>query len=68
MHENTVDSGLVDIREVLVDKSLPKHERIIEYVRQIKNPHKYKCGKFTVTAKFSENGPSMEECLKNTFT
>lgn len=58
------DSGLVDIRNVSVDQSLPKEERIAEFLRQIKNPYCFKCGKFTVRAQFAENGVSLEDCLK----
>ena len=54
---------LVDIRDVSVDKSLSREERIAEFVRQIKNPHLFRCGKFTVRAKFANNGVSLEECL-----
>ena len=59
-----VPSGLVDIRDIHVDKALPKEERIAEFIRQIKNPYCFKCGKFTVHAQYTENGPSLEECLK----
>ena len=31
---------LVDIREVSVDKNLPKEERIAAFIRQIKNPYR----------------------------
>ena len=55
---------LVDIRTVNVDKSLPKEARITEFVKQIKNPYKFKCGKFTVTARYSKGGPSLEDCLR----
>lgn len=55
---------LVDIRSVSVDTDLPKEERISEFVRQIKNPYLFKCGKFTVKASFSENGQSLEDCIK----
>jgi hypothetical protein len=55
---------LVDIRDVRVDKSLPKLQRIIEFVRQIKNPYLFRCGKFTVTAKFTQDGPTLENCLQ----
>ena len=41
---------LVDIRDVAVDKKLPREERVAEFVRQIKNPYHFKCGKFTVRA------------------
>ena len=55
---------LVDIRDVSVDQSLPKEERIAEFLRQIKNPYCFRCGKFTVRAQFAENGVSLEDCLK----
>ena len=55
---------LVDIRDVKVDKNLPKKERIMEFLRQIKDPYHFKCGNFTVTAKFPEGGPTLEECLR----
>ncbi len=55
---------LADIRAVTVNQSLPKEERIAEFLRQIKNPYCFKCGKFTVQAQFSPNGVSLEDCLK----
>ena len=55
---------LADIREVSVDPKLPKEERIAEFLRQIKNPYCFKCGKFTVRAQFADNGVSLEDCLK----
>ena len=39
---------LVDIREVSVDKNLPKEERIAAFIRQIKNPYRFRCGDFVV--------------------
>lgn len=64
MRDNIILNNLVDIRDVLVDKSLPKHERIAEYIRQIKDPYHFKCGKFTVIARFAEDGPTLEDCLQ----
>lgn len=58
------DAALVDIREVQVDRSLPKRERIAEYIRQIKDPYRFRCGDFTVTAKYAANGPTIEVCLE----
>ena len=55
---------LADIRDVSVDQTLPKEERIAEFLRQIKNPYCFRCGKFTVRARFSDNGVSLEERLK----
>jgi len=60
--------NLVDIRDVRVDPSLPKEARIAEYLRQIKDPHHFKCGKFTITAHFTEDGPTIEDCLHSLFT
>jgi hypothetical protein len=57
------DDSLVDIRTVSVDRTLPREARIIEFVRQIKNPYRYKCGKFTITTKYAETGLTLEECL-----
>lgn len=64
MHENINTAGLVDIRTVSVDKTLPKQKRIAEFIRQIKNPHQFKCGDFTITTRFSVSGPTLEECLE----
>ena len=55
---------LVDIRDVHVDKNLPRQERIAEFKRQIKDPYHYRCGDFTVTAIFANNGRTLEDCLR----
>ncbi len=62
--ERTNTTQLVDIRSILVDQNLPKQERITEYIRQVKDPYHFKCGKFTVTAHFTESGPTLEDCLQ----
>ncbi|MDK9711211.1 DUF6870 family protein [Acidaminobacter sp.] len=68
MELRTTSSGsvstLADIRDVSVDKNLPKEERIAEFVRQIKDPYHFRCGKFVVKAKFADNGVSFEDCLQ----
>ena len=56
---------LVDINDVSVDKALPDNERVVEYVRQIKNPRHFKCGKFTIHARFDENSPSLADRLQS---
>ena len=35
-------SELVDIRDVVIDKSLPLEDRVKSYVEQIKNPYCFK--------------------------
>ena len=56
---------LVDINDISVNEDLPKPERIKEYIRQIKNPYCFKCGNFVVTAKYSDKGLSIEDCLQS---
>ena len=68
MLERRNGTDLVEIRDVSVDKSLPKCERLAEYVRQIKDPYHFKCGKFTITAKYAENGIALEDCLRHLAT
>lgn len=64
MNHNLNPQNLVDIRDVCVNKDLSKQERINEFVRQIKDPYHFRCGKFVVTARFAEDGPTLEECLQ----
>ena len=64
MNNSLNPQDLVDIRDVCVDKDLPKQERINEFVRQIKDPYHFRCGQFVVTARFAEDGPTLEECLQ----
>ena len=47
-----------------VDKNLPKEERIAAFIRQIKNPYRFRCGDFVVNAYFAGNGVTLEECLQ----
>ncbi len=60
----SASAELVDIRSVSVNRELPKEERIADFVSQIRNPYLFKCGKYTVKATFSENGQTLEECIK----
>ena len=61
MRENI---DLVEIKTVSVDINLPKIERIADYIRQIKDPYHFRCGKYAITAIYSENGPTLEDCLQ----
>lgn len=55
---------LVDIRDVSVNKDLPKEERIAAFVKQIKNPYRFRCGDFVINACFASGGTTIEDCLK----
>jgi len=62
-HTQVEHDELVDIRTVSVDKTLPREVRIAEFIKQIKNPYRFKCGKFTITAKYADTGLTLEDCL-----
>ena len=63
--EHTISSPAgMSLRDVSTDQSLPKEERIAEFIRQIKNPYCFRCGKFTVQAQFADNGVSLADYLK----
>ena len=57
-------NGRVDIRDVSVNKNLPKEERIADFVKQIKNPYRFRCGDFVINACFSSGNTTIEDCLK----
>ena len=62
----TVDrDSLVDIREVQVDGKLPREQRFEEFLRQIKNPYCYLCGKIIVKVSFSDTEVTLEERLEH---
>ena len=58
----TVDTDtLVDISDVEVDESLPKDERIREYIRQVKNPYCFKVGDVVVKCSYSNDGVTLRD-------
>ena len=56
---------LVDLRTVHIDTSLPKAERMLDYLRQIKTPNCFKVGKYVVCLSFCENGGSAQEVFSD---
>lgn len=56
---------LVDIRTVKIDPDLPREERIQSFLEQIKNPYCFRCGDVVVKTSFSEDGPTMQECMEH---
>lgn len=57
------NDGLVDLRNVTIDPSLPVEEKMKSYIEQIKNPYKYRVDDIVVILKFNESGPSFQETL-----
>jgi hypothetical protein len=62
----TVDpNDLVDLNDVRVDTSLPRIERIKEFLRQIKNPYCYRVGKTIVKVSYAKDGDTLEDRLES---
>ena len=51
----TVDpEQLVDIRDISIHTELPREERVLDFIRQIRNPYCLRHGKIVVKIGFSE--------------
>ena len=55
--------SLRDIESVSIDASLPKEERISDFIRQIGNPYCYRHGKYVVKVSFADTGVTLEDRL-----
>lgn len=62
----TVDPDtLVDIKELDIDKTLPREQRMGEFVRQVKNPYCFKVGKVAVSVGYSGDGVTFEQRMEH---
>lgn len=55
---------LQNIEDVVIDTNLSVEERMRAFVKQIKNPYCFRCGKLVVQVEYKESGKSINECLK----
>lgn len=55
---------LVDIQEVTVNKNLKQSQRLVDFVRQIKNPYCYRHGEYIVKIGFEDTEVTLTERLK----
>ncbi len=61
----TVDpETLVDINDVKIDETLPREQRFADFLRQIKNPYCFRCGKTVVKLNFADTDTTLEDCLE----
>ncbi len=61
----TVDiNTLVDIRDVKLDRSFSKPERMRSFVEQIKNPYCFRYGDTVVKISFADTDRTIEDCLE----
>lgn len=58
----TVDpETLVDVTKIEIDESLPKEERLREFIRQVKNPYCFRLGDVIVKNTYSGDGVTLKE-------
>lgn len=60
--------SLVDIRDVKIDASKDRNERISDYIRQVKNPYCFQCNGIIVKMNFSQSEGTLEEKLASYFS
>lgn len=61
----TVDPAtLVDIKNITVNTALPRDERLLDFLRQIKNPYCFKCGKAVVKVGFADTEATLDDRLE----
>lgn len=64
----TVDiETLVDIKNISVKTYLPKEERIMDFLEQVKNPYLCRCGSMVVESVFADTDVTLTERLKQYF-
>ena len=49
-HLPSGEAELVDINSVAIDLTLPREDRITEFLKQIKNPYHFECGGIEIHA------------------
>ena len=62
------DVTLDDVDElgtIKIDRRKSSNERILDFLTKVKNPYIFKVNGRLVRMKFSERGPTADECLTN---
>lgn len=57
-------NDLVDIKDIHIDGELPEKERIMDFIKQIKNPYCFKCNNVVIKVTFSDSKETMEDRLE----
>ena len=55
---------LVDLLSIEIDGEKSKEMRILDYIRQVKNPYYFKVGDVAVRLVFDDGGRSFQECME----
>ena len=64
----TVDrETLADIRDVVINPELPQLERMMDFIRQVKNPFCYRHGKAVIKISHADTEATLEDRLEKYF-
>lgn len=55
---------LTDLSSIEIDREKSKQERMLDYLRQVKNPYYFKVGDIAVRLVFDEGGRSFQQCIE----
>lgn len=56
---------LVDINSVVIDPAKPKAERMLDFIRQIKNPYLFKVGDIAVKVVYNKNNITLQQQIES---
>ena len=54
-----------ELSSIKIDRRKSSNERILDFLIRVKNPYIFKVNGRLVRMRFSENGPTADECLTN---
>lgn len=52
---------LVDVTTIEIDETLPREERIKDYLRKVKNPYCFRVGDVVVKCSYSNDGVTLRD-------
>lgn len=64
MPKNQLDE-LVDLKSVVIDRSLPVEQRVHSYIQQIKNPYFFRVGNTPVRVSYSNSDMTVQAAFHN---
>ena len=67
MEERISKAKALDIRDVKIDVSKSREERISDYIRQVKNPYCFQCNGIIVKMNFCQLEETLEDKLAGYF-
>ena len=63
--ENITLDDVDELSSIKIDRRKSSNERILDFLTKVKNPYIFKVNGRLVRMRFSENGPTADECLTN---